>query len=840
MISFDEQVQREVTADEAAAAKVFQQYADAAASGNLDGLPRAKVLIGRLFTDACTSVQALQEALEPRDGSAAAPKFRRNTWAKWLVRVKADVLTVLLLRRALKAGLLADGFSHETMTFQRLAIALGRDVEREALLADATVVNPVYVDRAYSSLKKANTVAENHIQRTTDAIVTNVLQLESARQLEDNELMHIGKLLLQIALDIGLLTIQHGIGSRGKMVSYHLVPEVAEFLKVKDSDILKITDSSTLTMLAPPKPWTNLTDGGYYSKRRQMMCPLIALNRQQYKAGADKAYTQEKMPMVYSACNTLQGTAFTLSSDIVAVVARVWGNGGGVLGIPSITLGSPPAFPLPEPFDKASASEEELAVFHTWKRATAMHHTAVSKNKSKVLAVSRLIHRAKELDGKPVWCPVFMDWRGRIYYRGTPNPQGADFERAVLQFHDKKPLGKRGLFWLKVHLANSLGYDKVTFNERVAYVDQCWDALLRDSESPEDSDIFRNADAPMSALAAVLEIDKAFRSGNPETFQSGMVVHMDATCSGLQHFSAMLRDPVGGRYVNLINTGKREDIYQRLADILNERVRERSGEEGLPGVYASIWQELKVTRALAKKPVMTYVYSATINGVTQDVEDYLIDIGWYQPGVSLFGMANFMAKLMFKAIAEVVPAAAAAMKYLQGLAKAATKDGKLGWVTPTGFTVQQQYYKVEQTRVKIRSCGIVYAVCYKQTDNLHPGKMSNGIAPNFVHSLDASHLVKTVNACTAKGLSIVTIHDSFGTHAADVDTLLACTKEQFIDLYKDPNLIFNSCKSHMWMGRAEAESNNTSIYISNTLDTNNISIGTLILTDILDSPFFFS
>jgi len=106
----------------------------------------------------------------------------------------ADVLAVLLLRRVLKAGLLADGVSHESMTFQRLAVSLGRDIEREALLADATVVNPVYVDKAYASLRKANTVAENHIQRTTDAIVENVLQLDSARQLEDNELMHLGKL----------------------------------------------------------------------------------------------------------------------------------------------------------------------------------------------------------------------------------------------------------------------------------------------------------------------------------------------------------------------------------------------------------------------------------------------------------------------------------------------------------------------------------------------------------------------------------------------------------------------------------------------------------------------
>jgi len=32
-------------------------------------------------------------------------------------------------------------------------------------------------------------------------------------------------------------------------------------------------------------------------------------------------------------------------------------------------------------------------------------------------------------------------------------------------FSDKKPLGKNGLKWLKIHLANKMGHDKISFED---------------------------------------------------------------------------------------------------------------------------------------------------------------------------------------------------------------------------------------------------------------------------------------------------------------------------------------------------------------------------------------
>jgi DNA-directed RNA polymerase len=42
-------------------------------------------------------------------------------------------------------------------------------------------------------------------------------------------------------------------------------------------------------------------------------------------------------------------------------------------------------------------------------------------------------------------------------------------------------------------------------------------------------------------------------------------------------------------------------------------------------------------------------------------------------------------------------------------------------------------------------------------------KAAAGIAPNFVHSHDAAHLLLTVAACCKEGITdIATVHDSFG------------------------------------------------------------------------------
>lgn len=48
---------------------------------------------------------------------------------------------------------------------------------------------------------------------------------------------------------------------------------------------------------------------------------------------------------------------------------------------------------------------------------------------------------------------------------------GYDIARGLLSFSKGEKLGENGFYWLKVHLANKAGKDKLSFEERVKYVE---------------------------------------------------------------------------------------------------------------------------------------------------------------------------------------------------------------------------------------------------------------------------------------------------------------------------------------------------------------------------------
>lgn len=56
---------------------------------------------------------------------------------------------------------------------------------------------------------------------------------------------------------------------------------------------------------------------------------------------------------------------------------------------------------------------------------------------------------------------------------------GPDINRGMLLFSDGKKLGKDGLYWLKVNLANKWGKDKLPLNERAAFAESIMETVHR-------------------------------------------------------------------------------------------------------------------------------------------------------------------------------------------------------------------------------------------------------------------------------------------------------------------------------------------------------------------------
>jgi DNA-directed RNA polymerase, mitochondrial len=189
----------------------------------------------------------------------------------------------------------------------------------------------------------------------------------------------------------------------------------------------------------------------------------------------------------------------------------------------------------------------------------------------------KLNQAEKFKDFDAIYFPYNVDFRGRAY----PIPPhlsniGSDICRGMLMFADAKPLGERGLYWLKVHLANFAGNDKITFDERAKFVDDHMDHVRAAAMDPLGADRWwTTLDDPFQGLATCMEIVKAIDSGNPAAYECALPVHMDGSCNGLQHYAALGRDRQGGKAVNLCATEKPQDVY---IGVMHEVIR-RVGEE---------------------------------------------------------------------------------------------------------------------------------------------------------------------------------------------------------------------------------------------------------------------
>ena len=108
------------------------------------------------------------------------------------------------------------------------------------------------------------------------------------------------------------------------------------------------------------------------------------------------------------------------------------------------------------------------------------------------------------------------------------------------------------------------------------------------------------------------------------------------------------------------------------------------------------------------------------------------------------------------------------------------------WVTPIGFPVVQKYNKEHGKRLNLIYGGKRMRInLAKEVPRINVRRQAQACPPNFVHSLDAAHLMKSVNRCLANGVdSFAMIHDSFGTHAGgSTEIMWKALREEFLEMY---------------------------------------------------------
>lgn len=67
-------------------------------------------------------------------------------------------------------------------------------------------------------------------------------------------------------------------------------------------------------------------------------------------------------------------------------------------------------------------------------------------------------------------------------------------------------------------------------------------------------------------------------------------------------------------------------------------------------------------------------------------------------------------------------------------------------------------------------------------------KQRTAFPPNYIHSLDSTHMMLTACAAAKAGITFAGVHDSFWTHACDVDTLNVLLRDTFVEMHGQPLL----------------------------------------------------
>jgi DNA-directed RNA polymerase, mitochondrial len=499
-----------------------------------------------------------------------------------------------------------------------------------------------------------------------------------------------------------------------------------------------------------PAKWTDWDKGGTADDRLSGALTIIGRNNKQTALAVSAAVADGSMRPVLDALSALQAVPWHINKRVMEVVSECDDKG--------IVIA-----------DQDGASRAVFGMDMRTAKETA------------------------ELDR--FWTPMHLDWRGRVYSAPHFNFQRDDRIRALFRFADGEPIGARGLYWLKVHVANCGDFNKVSkksFDERVKWTDAHGSRIKNCADDPLDDLWWTEADKPFQFLAASIELTAALEEG--PKFVSGLPISFDGSCSGYQHLSAMTRDEETARLVNLTHESAPKDIYEAVAERVEALVTDDL--KGPDAGFAQAWLDHGIDRAVVKSPVMTYVYGSTRGGMADQIRSVLKARalkGNAFAGASDYAAAPYLTRHIRSALGTLISRPEAAMTFLKKMAMVAAANGRfLQWTTPTGLPWKNIYYETEQKQVRLALQGKSFRVKVTTGDKpeLDSAGIRDGVVPNFVHACDAAHLMRTVNAAVSEGItSIATVHDSFGCLPSRAERFRKIILEQFTRMYSEHDVL---------------------------------------------------
>lgn len=767
------QEQLELRMAEVGYAKTQASMAQAEAAGRADSNPYAATVYRDFVQPLADLVQKAQAVKGPAANAAHIALLRPlDPWAVAYLAVRVTMSTICASHDKAEA------------TVRKLCSAIGKSVHSELYLTQFDELAPdlFFIIAQDLGRRKAKSAEHRVATFKAQAAAKGMVFTEWGPGAKDQ----VGAWLLDQLVKLGMVEMElpkPGPGRRPPL-SVYLHPDVADTVERLKHNFSLIRPQYG-PCVEPPVPWTAWNEGGWHSKAMRRMLPYPV----KASGAARELLKDHSMPIVLDCLNALQAVKWRVNKRVFAVVEQI----SQLRNVGEIVLGEPEGKPAP-PAWFATIGEDERTPeqeqeFLDWKARMTVWYTGAKLQRAAKQRFAATLRTVREYLPYPeLYFVYFCDSRGRAYpmTQGI-SPQGSDVQKGMLEFAEGKWLDTQDAQrWFLYNGANLWGFDKETPQARIDWHIDKAELLLSFADDPIENQGWLDADNPVQFLAWCFEYAEWFRTGN---VCSHLPVALDGSCSGLQHLSAMLRDEVGGAAVNLTYSPKMNDIYRVVAEVATQTMQEAEPDEA---GYRETWLTHGITRSVTKRSVMTTSYGVTKrSAIRYVIDDYLRAHDFIRPREH-YSAAVYLMDFVWPAISAVVVKGKKAMAWLDKAGKQIIKDkgdveGAITWVTPSGFLASQAYYEYEEHNVATKLYGHARIKVLVDSPDPSPSRHSQGLSPNFIHSMDASHLhlVTAKMAELIPGVSLAMIHDSFGTHAADTAVLYTVLRDEFVLMYEN-------------------------------------------------------
>lgn len=725
---------------------------------------------------------------------------------------------------------LFNSFTYESV-LASIAVQIGRRIEDELRFGRFEAMQPEYYRSLMQDFGRKGTQSYRHKRRVLTHKANEFA--DDWAEWSPSERAMVGMKLLDIVLTKTDLIQKRDTHLNGKTTVY-VVPTPVALAKVAEhTEFAKFLYPDRMPCIVAPADWTGIDQGGYYTEHLRSVTPMVKTSSKRHRKIVESA----DLSKVMEALNIVQAVPWQVNTDILSVMKAAWEQ--------NLAIGMPHKEPLAIPESPVEGKSKDTLTDHEkirlteWKHEAAEIYTQERLRISKAMLAVRILHMAEDFSGKPsFWYVWYADFRGRLYTATAGfSPQGPDMSKGLHRFAEGKPLGHDGWFWLRVHGANRFGYDKVSYEDRAAWVAGQSEQFIAAANDPlSHTELWAKADKPWQFLAFLFEYRDCMAlqaRGVPHSeFVSHLPIGLDGSCNGLQNFSAALRDEVGGRATNLVPADLPADIYSEVARVCTGKLYALLADP-VEGEYARLWIAFctkhgkgSIPRDMAKRPVMTLPYGATRQSCTKYIFESILKLD-REHFDGNFRAACWLTPHLWDSIGEVVVAARDAMQWLQKCSGVMSRENTpLTWDTPDGFRVFQGSRQIDVIQIETQLAGRFRLNVGNFTDKIDSGKQRNSVAPNFVHSMDATHLRETVRRAAAEGIeSLSVIHDDYGTHAALTGKLHRIIREAFVSLYSEHDPLDEFRVAHEAEGRVLPDMPPR---------------GALQIESVLDSRYFFS